>query len=218
MRFSEDAIEEEYQRRLLAHPHARWGWSFMYTPEQALVRARAVLVGLNPGGRQIDPPREWDYTAGVNAYLDEPWGEYTAGAHPLQRQAALLFEAAGMGGDEVFAGNLVPFRSGSWVELPDREGALAFGRKLWMEIIERTPARLYLSLGKRAGAEIADLIGARRHAAHSVEWGRQVIDEYRADDGRTVLAIPHLSRFQVFGGGRTAAAEAVRAAAGAPPH
>jgi len=44
--------------------------------------------------------------------------------------------------------------------LPDAEGALGFGRALWRDLIPRTRARLYCSLGKRAGKEIATLLSA----------------------------------------------------------
>ena len=185
----------------------------MYTPEGALGRAKAVLVGLNPGGSQIDPPNEWDYTAGTNAYIDESWRGLPAGAHPLQQQIGLMFAAAGLTPSEVFAANFTPFRSRSWADLPDREGALAFGRGLWREIVVRTPANLYLSLGKQAGEEVAALLDARLVQRHDADWGAQTIDEYRADNGQIVLAVPHLSRYRVFGGGRTSAANTVRVAA-----
>lgn len=208
-----EQIEAEYQRRIAAHPSARWGWSFMYTPEATLDRARMVLIGLNPGGSQLDPPNEWDYSAGENAYVDESWRDLPAGEHHLQQQVRALFDAAGVPGRDVFAANLVPFRSPSWDRLPDRDGALVFGRALWSELLARTPARLFVSLGKRAGVEIASLIGAPLRDPVSAGWGAQTIDRYEADDGRLVLALPHLSRFKLFGGGRTAAADEVRRAA-----
>lgn len=205
-------IEEEYSRRLRAHPDARWGWSFMYTPEASLQCAKAMLVGLNPGGSQLDPPNEWDYTAGENAYVDESWLGLGPGQHPLQQQVALMFRAASLAPGEVFAANFVPFRSRSWLELPDRDGALAFSRNLWRGMLARSPARLYLSLGKQAGEEIAGLLKAKLVKRHPADWGSQTVDEYRCSDGRVVLAIPHLSRYRIFGSNRTAAARAVEAA------
>ena len=200
-------IEAAYQHRLLAYPEARWGWSFMYTPESALARAKVVLIGLNPGGSQNDPPPAWEH-AGVNAYVDQPWGS-DGGLNPLQQQVGLLLQTIGVKPDEVFAANLVPFRSPSWSVLPDKEGALTFGRTIWRDLLARTPARLFVSLGKRSGQEVAALLDADYSHAQTVEWGLQSIDEYVAPDGRTVLALPHLSRFRIFGGNRTAAAATV---------
>ena len=203
---SED-IENEYQRRLAGHLQARWGWSFMYTPESALERAKVVLIGLNPGGSQIDPPPAWEHT-GVNAYVDQPWGK-GGGLNPLQQQVGILLQTIGVKPDEVFAANLVPFKSPSWSALPDKEGALTFGRTIWRGLLARTPARLFVSLGKRSGQEVAALLDASYSRNPRVEWGLQSINEYVASDGRTVLALPHLSRFRIFGGNRTAAATAV---------
>jgi hypothetical protein len=202
-------VENEYQRRSADHPQASWGWSFMYTPESALERAKVVLAGLNPGGRLKDQPGEWDYRGGVNAYLDEAWEGYPKGGDPLQQQVAALVNVLHVQPNEVFAANFVPFRSPSWGELPDKEAALAFGRRLLTDLLERTPARLFVTLGKEAGREIAALLGARHVQQHSVDWDPQSMDEFVAPDGRTVLALPHLSRFRIFGGNRTAAATAV---------
>ena len=70
-------------------------------------------------------------------------------------------------------------------------------------------ARLFVSLGKQSGHELATSLEACFVRQHQVEWGRQQIDEYVAPDGRTVLALPHLSRFQIFGAKRTSAAKVV---------
>ncbi len=202
-------VEREYQRRLAAYPEARWGWSFMYTPEAALKSAKVVLVGLNPGGNDEDQQSSWEHD-GINAYVDQPWGKGKR-LNPLQQQVGLLFAALGVRPDEVFAANLLPFRSPSWRELPGKEGALEFGRRLWKDdLLPRTPARLFVCIGKQPGQELAALLGAASPPMkHEVEWGKQSLDEYVAPDGRTVLALPHLSRFRVFDTSRTLAAATV---------
>jgi hypothetical protein len=183
----------------------------MYTREAALAHAKVALVGLNPGGDQEDEPPSWE-PAEINAYIDQRWGK-SGGLSPLQEQVGLLFEALGVQPNEVFAANFIPFRSPSWSQLPDKEGALAFGRGLWTNILTRSPRppfRLFISLGKQSGRELATLLKACFVRQHSVEWEPQKIDEYVAPDGRTVLALPHLSRFRIFGAKRTSAATAVR--------
>ena len=119
-------IELAYQHRLIAYPEARWGWSFMYTRQTALTHAKVTLIGLNPGGDQED--KSWEPTE-INAYIDQRWGK-NKGLSPLQEQVGLLFDALGVQPNEVFAANFIPFRSPSWSQLPDKEGALAFGRSL----------------------------------------------------------------------------------------
>jgi hypothetical protein len=105
-------IEGEYQRRLAAQPDANWGWRFMYTPEAALGSAKVVLVGLNPGGRQTDPPLQWEFKDG-NAYFDEPWG-VDGSLNVLQQQVEGLRKALNVQKDDIFAANFTPFRRPSW--------------------------------------------------------------------------------------------------------
>lgn len=72
--------------------------------------------------------------------------------------------------------------------------------------MDRSPARLYLTLGKQAGIHVAHLLGGSLIKSEEAGWGRQTIDIYGAG-AITLVALPHLSRYKVFGGGRTAAAE-----------
>jgi hypothetical protein len=95
---TESDIATEYARRLVGTRQPDWGWSFMYTPESTLERARVILVGLNPGGDQVGRPSKWDYRSGVNAYLDESWRGLSPGKHHLQVQVAALFLALGVAG------------------------------------------------------------------------------------------------------------------------
>lgn len=204
-----ERIQLEYERRLLIAPAQRWGWSFMYVPAARMTSAKVVLIGLNPGGSQLDPPNEWDYQNGENAYVDESWRGLEAGEHHLQVEVRSLFEALGVSASDVFAANLVPFRSPSWDRLPDRRGALAFGRELWRWVLSQSRARVFVSLGKRAGEEIAQLIGATLESSTAAGWGPQTIDTYRNNAGQVVLSLPHLSRFKIFGNGRTIARDHV---------
>lgn len=209
MHFSAEHIEAEYQRRTQGRADKRWGWSFMYVPQKRIHTAKVLLVGLNPGGRELNPPNEWHYEAGTNAYVDEAWAGLKPGQHPLQQQVALLFEAVGVDASEVFAANFVPFRSPSWRDLDDPAGAIEFSQNLWRHIISISPARLFLCLGKEAVRQIAAVTGATYQGSYPAGWGRQTIDKFSNDQGQVVLSLPHLSRFRVFGNGRTQAAEVV---------
>lgn len=205
VQFDAEYVQSEYLRRVEGLADKQWGWSFMYVPQERLHTANVMLIGLNPGGNELNPQYEWDYR-GVNAYVDEPWAGLNAGQHPLQQQVRQLFDAIGVDPSDVFAANFVPFRSPSWRDLPDPTSALDFSRVLWRDLIAKSPARLFITLGKRAGKEIASLINATEDPPQSVEWGRQTISTYRNTRGQAVLALPHLSRFRIFGYGRTKAA------------
>lgn len=204
------AVEAAYRRLEQSGGRQLYGYSFMYTPEATLRTASTVLVGLNPGGSQQDEPGEWDYAKGANAYADESWRGLAPGAHHLQREVCAAFDVLNVRPAHVFSAQFVPFRSPSWAALPGRAQALAFGRELWRWVVSRSPADLYLSLGKQAGREVAALLGARQIEVSRAGWGRQTIERYEDASGRTVLALPHLSRFKLFTTGRTEAAETLR--------
>ena len=61
---------------------------------------------------------------------------------------------------QVFAGQFIPFRSRSYGELPKKEEALEFGRRLWTWVLARTQARLFVCMGKEAAWHISSLTGA----------------------------------------------------------
>ncbi|WP_292051769.1 MULTISPECIES: hypothetical protein [unclassified Brevundimonas] len=124
-----------------------------------------------------------------------------------------MFEALDVNAKDVFSANFVPFRSPAWADLHDPKGAIAFSRNLWTEVLENSPARLFMSLGKAAGPQVAAVVGATYESSHPVGWGKHKIDVYRNDRNQIVLALPHLSRFRIFGNGRTQAAEVVKTAA-----
>ncbi|MGU3493286.1 hypothetical protein ACLBXM_04515 [Xanthobacteraceae bacterium A53D] len=207
---NQEIIETEYQRRLSLYPECPWGWSFMYVPQEQLHTARIALVGLNPGGSHTPEENQWHYTKGKNAYIDEKWNALEAGKHPLQLEVARLFEAISASGEDVFAANLIPFRSPSWEQLPDRAGAIRFGLDLWTWTLSQSPARLFISIGKVPGRHLAGLLRAHLVGRTEAGWKPQTIDTYRAEDGRTVIALPHLSRFKIFSKERTLASDLLK--------
>lgn len=199
-----DEIEAEHDR--LGYD---LGWRFIMCPEATLTRAKLVVVGLNPGGRERHGS-DWSREEG-NAYWDESWGGRAVGADPLQRQVQRLAGLVGVAAEDVACAQFVPFRSNSWDELSRRNEAVEFARRLWSWLLDRSPALTYACLGKGVtGPEIARLIRAEHVATSPAGWGDQTIDRYESDDGRAVVALPHLGRFQLFG--RSASEAPLRAA------
>lgn len=211
-----DLISEEYARRRDQYRQPDWGWSFLSTPFAGLNSAKVILAGLNPGGNQTDGVGSWDYNAGVNAYIDQDWElGHGKGKAPLQVQVRALLAATGVPLGNIACANFVPFRSPDWAALKGREEAVAWSAEnLWRPIFSETPARLFLSLGRRAGEEIARVLGVQDSPIeYPVNWGSQRIREYRDPLGRVVLTIPHLSHFRLFSGKRSADVERVVAQA-----
>ena len=103
----------------------RHGWSFMYTPEARLRTAKVIVVGMNPGGREVTGAGQWAPEAG-NAYVDDKtWGS-DGELNGLQRQVVAMFKGFDVDPlTDVIAAQLVPFRSPSWDDLPNREEALS---------------------------------------------------------------------------------------------
>ena len=201
--FSQAAVADLYEAHFAHLPGARMGWSFMYCSEARLKTARLGIIGLNPGA-DVEPSAEqtnqasWDLGREGLAYVDQPWGVDGA-FNPLQVQIKLLLEALGITSDEVFAAQLVPFRSQSWKCLPNAYDAVKACRPLWEHIAQESPnIRLWISLGKEAGRELAKVLGASGSKRMNVGWRRHFAELYQTPDGRVVLALPHLSRFKLL--------------------
>jgi hypothetical protein len=178
------------------------GWRFMTAPAANMVSSSVALVGLNPGGSAPHGPR-WSQEEG-SAYVIESWGGQAPGTDSLQRQVKLMLATIEEDPHRVFSAQFVPFRSPSWDALQRPQEAVAFSRELWAWTLSRSAAKVFLCLGKNVAAvNIADLIGARLVAHTPCGWGAQTIDSYRSMDGRRVLGLPHLGRFQLFGRGKS---------------
>lgn len=100
----------------------------------------------------------------------------------------------------------VPFRSRSWAELERKDEALAFASQLWTWILAVSPARLFVTMGKEPALHLARLLGARSTAHLPTGWGQQTIDVHQNSLGRRVVAMPHPSRYGLFGRSQDASA------------
>lgn len=187
-----DQINAEHDRLGM-----KLGWRFLMCPEARLKDAKVAIITLNPGGtRRVDT--EWSQERG-NAYFIESWGGQAPGQDKLQVQVQALVKTIGQDKDSVLAGCFIPFRSPTFGDLPRSAEAIQFARRLWGSVLEQSPARLFVCVGKKVvGSGLAELIGARPIASVPLRWGDQTIDRYQAPDGRVVVAFPHFSRFPPF--------------------
>jgi hypothetical protein len=186
-------IEAEHDRLGLS-----LGWRFLMCPEARLDDADVAIVTLNPcGNRRFDT--EWSQERG-NAYVIESWSGASSGADSLQQQVQRLCALLGRRTDNVLAATFVPFRSPDWKSLPRQKEAVAFSKELWKWALTRSPAKLFICVGKNVvGVELADLMGARQLPSMPSFWGDHTIDRYQTSDGRIIIALPHLGRFKLFG-------------------
>ncbi|HEX4197079.1 MAG TPA: uracil-DNA glycosylase family protein [Caulobacteraceae bacterium] len=172
------------------------GWAFMMTPEALLTTAPTVLVGLNPGGD--DDNAAWDSPDG-NAYLHGRWrpdGRPTT----MQSQVRQIMATLDLEEAELFAAQFIPFRSKRFGDLPRADEALAFSRRLWAWVLERSPARLFICMGKDAAGELANLLRAQPTDRFKAGWGDLYVERFVSPNGRVVVRLPHPSRFPIFSG------------------
>ncbi|UPG72841.1 hypothetical protein MVG78_01175 [Roseomonas gilardii subsp. gilardii] len=189
-----DDIDAEYKR--LGY---RLGWSFMATPAARMNDAEVCLVGLNPGGSH-EGLGLWSSEAG-NAYHEEKWrgSEGTEFYSPLQNQIHAMEQLLGLSPDGYLAAQFIPFRSADWQRLQNRAEAIAFGQKLWLWVLQQSPARLFLCLGMEAARGLARVTQAGAEETYPAGWGKVTIGRSVSADGRVVVRLPHLSRYGIFG-------------------
>jgi hypothetical protein len=180
-----------------------WGWSFLAGPESQLYTAETVIVGLNPARAQGDRPEDygthWDVPEG-NIYFSKDWGggkECT----PIQKQLLRWHELLELGPTQTIGANFIPFRSRSIAELASPKESIRFAESLWREVIAVSPAHLFLTMGKDAAWYLSQALEAKLVAHLATSWGKQTIDVYDAPTGRRIVAMPHPSRFALFGRG-----------------
>lgn len=212
--FSSEAVQRAYDAHFaMVDPAARPGWAFIGCDEAKLSTATVGIIGLNPGGEDVPGQASWHCPQYELAYLDEPWGP-DGTLNPLQVQIKSMLEILKVAPRDVFAAQLVPFRSRSWMKLPDRDTALSTFLPFWSHILNHGSPRLWISLGKAAGRQLArlDASDARAKVAE-VDWGSQTAEVFKISGDRVVLALPHLSRFRLFEPQRPSAVAALLAAA-----
>ena len=206
-----DATDLQQKYEELGFQH---GYAFAMTPLAYLANADTVLVGLNPGldGHTHDDV-SWENIDG-NAYFTGRWQDGEgAEPTPIQSQVRGLHALLGLGPEAVFAAQFIPFRSASFVSLPERGKAIAFACDLWRWLLPQTRARRFICMGMEAAWQIAQIIQPGMEPAKLPSgWGRTCIRRYVTDEGRVVVGLPHPSRYRLIGTG-DAATRAEREAA-----
>lgn len=208
-------IREKY--KLLGY---KQGWTFLYGPFRNMWTPKypVAFFGLNPGGSEVTDQELVSVEKG-SAYRIENWGVDENSQSPLQQQLIDLYtrlaKEMNMGihydelMDESLMANLVPFRSKSWNGLREKETALLFSREFWRERIGMVPTALYVTMSKISFNEISKLLvecGYQEDVGKSVltmvGWGKvtyQISEYHRNDIRTTVIRLPHLSRYKIFG-------------------
>lgn len=191
----EAVVQKAYENRCQTYPDSALGWRLLYSPRRVLFGARVAFIGLNPGGKYIDPDHGEFSTEAGSAYRKdvEDWGPNTS----LQEQVLSLFERLGEEAEDVLAGNLVPFRSPSEKSMQGATEALIFGTQLWTEIFTLARPSVVVSMGGTANRAISGLLNVQGITPYATGWGNY--KAYRGQFPRgTWIGLPHLSRFGIM--------------------
>lgn len=189
-----------------------------------------AFIGLNPGGDEYDKPTI-ESENGKCAYYYENWtvkGENKKTPPdekelaPLQQQIIKLYTRLAEFFDcdyktlmdKSIMANLVPFRSPSWNDLPNRSAALEFSSQLWSDIFKQTRVKVIICMSVVVFYELDKILRGLGNASvpeesksESTGWGRTKyqIEKYMKDDNSILLIrIPHLSRYKLFNSERCA--------------
>ena len=215
-RFDEyvQTISAEYSR--LGHS---LGWRFLSVSKNVLNQDPGIaFISQNPAGTYAPDHHPAASCEQGCAYTVEHWEDYGAGQSPLQKQVQALYAGiaakTGTGQSSLIEssliGNFIPFRSPTMASLPRKRESREFGRVLWKTILSDLSSmpRLIICMSRDTYHELSDNIlpdlGASRldTSEAPVGWGTYTatIDCYEmANERLSVLRLPHLSRFAIFG-------------------
>ena len=205
-----ESIESAYDR--LGH---QLGWRFLYTPARTLAPdTRLAFVALNPGDDKYHEPI-LSVEEG-NAYrVERWWGVRQEGG--LQTQIRHLYvelakRTEGATADELMdqtlALNFCPFRSPGWPPLVRPEESIEFSRRMWATVLDIVEPSVIVCLGSDPMRYLDPVV--RAHGAvptgptekRPVGWGnvKYAVARYAKTPREvTMVGLPHLSRFRIFG-------------------
>ncbi len=175
----------------------RDGFRFVYGPWSTLNSGRIAFLSLNPGrapsgtkAREVSDERGNSYAVEQHTTLS-----------PITDQALRSFEFFGAAPQEVLTGVVCPFRTPAWNDLSrqQRTEALTLGRAFWEEPLNRPELELIICCSNEATRAVTGWMGAQLEASRPAGWGNIQIHRYRTRVGTPILALPHLSRFRLFG-------------------
>jgi hypothetical protein len=192
-KMNRDIIEQEYRR--LGYSA---GWRFITCPVRNIHTAKTVIITLQPAGSTQHGP-DWSQEDG-SAYIHESWDGQPVGSDMLQHQFQEMCKLLAVDPESVLSGHFIPFRSPTWEATPKQQDAIRLGRQLWSWVFGRAKFERIICIGKKiVGGEVADLLGVSHKREIPVGWGSCTATTGQTKDGAQFVALPHLSRFKLFG-------------------
>lgn len=194
-------MDRDGWQRHLVEEEARQGFSkgfkFLYGPWETREGAEVAFLSLNPGRAPA--------MADIRTVSDERGNSYaveaTTGVSPLTQQFLAFAARIGSPPEAILTGVAAPFRTDNWgsTSLAQRQAMLSLGRLFWREPMAGRRLRLVVAISNEAAALAVELTGAKAMSEHPAGWGNLMIRRYQLPNGGSVVHLPHLSRFRLFG-------------------
>lgn len=218
--FEQAVTEIEAAYKKLGH---KLGWRFLTVSKDVLQNnPQIAMITGNPGDRKIPLNHGKESCENGCAYLSEKWGDSAIGQNPLQKQVQQLFEniATQIKGapvdqsdrDALIKSSLIayyiPFRSPSIKELANKPKSLEFAHSLWTRLFEQIHSKLIITMEPDSFRTFDELLQQRfpepppEFKNMQTGWGAYTAKVKRFGQGETtttLVQLPHLSRFKLFG-------------------
>lgn len=173
------------------------GFGLVYAPWAALATSQVVFLSLNPGvmphGKE---PRDISDERG-NTYEVE---EFTTRSR-ITSQFLKMAEFMGLKPMDILPGVVAPFRSPTWSGWTAQQRNVAFelGKEFWGPVLRQPHVDTVIAVSDLACRAALDILGARANLDVPSGWGTARLRRYVDRDGRRIIHLPHLSRYQLFG-------------------
>jgi hypothetical protein len=213
--------EKEIQQRIeevYLHYNFNEGWRFLNCYQKNLKRNNGIMIlTLNPASRKsIDYENEvrFSYESGFSNLAERAISEvspqlkkFLKNVHSQIHTAISIEKFI----NDVLVGYFIPIRSSSFKNLKNRKELITLGKELWTPILKANLDSLQLlavidKVTMKAVIEIFLIIGLIEIESKGMKletgWGNYTADIKRFkfnDKTITLLRLPHLSRFKIFG-------------------
>lgn len=196
-----DAARKYWSDRLrqeeVAHDFGQ-GYKLLYCPWKILEGSDLTFLSLNPGRLPND--------AELRIVSDERGNSYeverAVTQSPITEQFLRMCGFLRVDSSRVLTGVVAPFRSTGWDGLSraQKAASLNLGRDFWSEALTMPGRRGPIVVCSEQAARLAvDILGARHEVSLPAGWGSIRLHRFRGKEGQTVVHLPHLSRFRLFG-------------------
>tara|TARA_Y100000590_G_scaffold279505_1_gene313892 strand:+ start:1669 stop:2325 length:657 start_codon:yes stop_codon:yes gene_type:complete len=177
------------------------GYKLLYVPWDTIDFAKIAFISLNPG----EPPKDAD----LRVISDEDGNSYEEEEEitesPLTQQFLRLTDFMNVAPTSILTGAFCPFRSDEWEDFSSKQKEIGFyiGKKFWYSAIKRNQMKIIITLGHGVDLletftmPIVNELNAKKVTEIVIgnNWCK-----LRRFEGRnkTIIQLPHLSRFRIF--------------------